>query len=208
MSTKSVRFSAAGTCAAVLGLACLSKPSTAADSALRIYWSDQRGYLRDKLVSRGYDTMAREVSAILLDAGVEVEWTPLIVEPSDGVVVVLTPADGSKWGLQSGTLGAVMGRGGPVTCVYVFFPAVARLLGVRRTRSARDFHELGKAIGRVAAHEIVHAFTPEFPHTPEGLMMAHLTRGDLRGNDLRLSASAAAAFHGALKLSDHANTKP
>ncbi|HSF15916.1 MAG TPA: hypothetical protein VLK65_10230 [Vicinamibacteria bacterium] len=206
MSTKSARFAIAGAFAAVLGLACLPKPATAADSALRIHWSDQRGYLRDKLVARGYDTMAREVSAILHDAGVEVEWTPLIAEPSDGVVVVLTPSDGSRWGLPSGTLGAVMGRGGPVSCVFV--PAVARLLGVRRTRSARDFHELGKAIGRVAAHEIVHAITPGFPHTPEGLMVAHLTRGDLRRNDLRLSASAAAAFHHALKLRDQANTKP
>lgn len=192
-------------CAAFAAAATLICPSLGSTASLKLFWSDQQNLLQDKLLARGYETMTREVAAILADAGLDVSWAPLTEDALDeeGIVVVLTPADATKWGLPAGTLGAVMGRDGPVPCVYVFYPAVARMLRVRRTatRTTRDFHELGKAIGRVASHEIVHAMTPELPHSGTGLMMAHLTRDALRRSDLRLSTQTATVVSSALARS-------
>lgn len=179
--------------AAAIAFACTSS-ETRASEPLNLAWSDQEGFLRDKLVPRGTTTMASEVAAILGDAGVHVAWSRLSSDEAVDVVVILTPADPTSFGLPSRTLGAVMGRDGPFQCVYVFYPAVTRLLGTGRPRTTRDFYELGKAIGRVAAHEIVHALTPEQPHTSSGLMMARLTGNALRGRALHLSKSAATAF--------------
>ena len=186
----------------IVTIATLGLPRPGSTASLQLFWSDQRDILKDKLLARGYDTMTREVAAILADAGIDVSWSPLTQEALDskGIVVVLTPAEATNWGLPSETLGAVMGRDGPVACVYVFYPAVARMLRARRStaRSTRDFHDLGKAIGRVASHEIVHAMTPELPHAGSGLMMAHLTREALRRSALRLSARTATAVSTAL----------
>ncbi len=188
---------------ALVTTATLGLPRPGSTASLQLFWSDQRNLLKDKLLARGYDTMTREVAAILADAGINVSWSPLTQEALDskGIVVVLTPAEATNWGLPSETLGAVMGRDGPIACVYMFYPAVARMLHIGRssTRSTRDFHDLGKAIGRVASHEIVHAMTPELPHAAgSGLMMARLTRDALRRSDLRLSTRTAKAVSTAL----------
>jgi len=133
--------------------------------------------------------MAREVIQIFADAGIAAEWTELtrdaLASPDDAipVVVVLTTARPERWGLAPNTLGAVMGRGGPVRCVYVFHEEVVRTLQLPRRRSSGDFHSLGRAIGRVAAHEIVHALTPDRPHSRVGLMKEELDRQALSAVD-------------------------
>ena len=187
---------------ALATIATLACPRPGSTASLQLFWSDQRDLLKDKLLARGYETMTRELAAILADAGIDVSWSPLTKEALDGkgIVVVLTPAEATNWSLPAATLGAFLGRDGPLACVYVFYPAVARMLRVRRTatRTTRDFHDLGKAIGRVASHEIVHAMTPELPHSGSGLMMANLTRDALRRSDLRLSTQTATAVSTAL----------
>jgi hypothetical protein len=189
-------------CVALVTTATLASPRPGSTASLQLFWSDQRNLLKDKLLARGYETMTREVAAILADAGIHVSWSPLTEKAlgSKGIVVVLTPAEPTNWGLPAGTLGTVMGRDGPIACVYMFYPAIARMLRVQRnsSRSTRDFHVLGKAIGRVASHEIVHAMTPELPHSGSGLMMANLTRNALRQSDLRLSTQTATAVSTAL----------
>ena len=101
---------------ALVTIVTLGLPRPGSTASLQLFWSDQRDLLKDKLLARGYDTMTREVAAILADAGIDVSWSTLTQEALDstGIVVVLTPAEATNWGLPAGTLGAVIGRDGPV----------------------------------------------------------------------------------------------
>ena len=63
--------------------------------------------------------------------------------------------------------------------MWIHVPGVRQAAGVGAgVLEANDGFRLGVALGRVIAHELVHALAPSVPHG-EGLMKSRLTRADL-----------------------------
>lgn len=167
---------------------------------LALWCVDAAGALKDRLVTRGEATMRAEIEALFSQVDVPVRFldAPPERRRTDGgesaIVVVLIDGSPQRWGLPAGTLGAVMGREGPLDGVYVFARPVKRLLGMKTPRTPGAFHALGLAVARVAAHEIVHALAPGTPHTDGGLMRSELTRASLVGPRLEISRATIAAL--------------
>ncbi len=85
--------------------------------------------------------------------------------------------------------------------VWIHVPCVRGALGLGErepvTLETRDTYRLGVAVGRVIAHEVVHALAPALPHG-EGLMAHHLTLADLTASSLPVAPGVRAAVRGAL----------
>ena len=137
----------------------------------RLQWVDVAG-----LAPFAYAAMAHEAADILAGYGVCAEVTrgsPASVRTSKEIGVVLLRSMGGS-GAGRHILGATRSRDLRNATVWVYFDEVASALGLARrpteSWSARERGALGRALGRVAAHEIVHALLPERPHDRAGLM--------------------------------------
>jgi hypothetical protein len=79
---------------------------------------------------------------------------------------------------------------------------VASAIGVVSGRPARldppEARALGVAVGRVIAHEVVHALAPSVPHGV-GLMSASLTRRHLTAASIPVDPEVALALQSALR---------
>jgi hypothetical protein len=165
---------------------------------LSLDWND--GY---ELLPISFEGVAEEVRQIFEDIGVDVTWA----EPGQGegeqpattrVNVNLMPIDSSNWSLPKHTMGVVIGEEVPRKAVYIFYPSVLRTLGYDlvpdRRRSPRERARLTRALGRVVAHELVHAIMPDREHDHEGLLNPKLKRQHLQQKHLRLLDETADAF--------------
>jgi hypothetical protein len=52
-----------------------------------------------------------------------------------------------------------------------------------------------RALGRIAAHELVHVLLPDLPHSSEGLMRASISGRSLGGGVARLDKATSLALH-------------
>ena len=77
-------------------------------------------------------------------------------------------------GFRNTVMGAVHGRDFPGTAVYVFYPNILRALNDPKY-SPPTPAEVGRAVGRVVAHEIIHALGGN-AHTLLGLMSQVMER--------------------------------
>lgn len=144
-----------------------------------------------------------EASALLERLGARVAWRSGRageVRSSDEVWVVLlgeAPA-----GAGSHVLGATLRRHQGAPVVWVRVPHVSAAVGVRRgsglTLSPGDRLRVGVALGRVIAHEVVHALVPTLPHG-SGLMSDVLGRGELTAATIPIDSDVALAFRAALR---------
>jgi hypothetical protein len=167
-------------------------------AVLRVAWQDPTG------CARGLEPIAlAEVARLLGRMGVGVQWRldscfdPEV--PGEVRVVLLDRARPAAGRLVLGASPAVRGAR-PVAWVHL--PSVRRGLGDHLEWQSwrfdqRERRTLGIAIGRVAAHEIVHAVAPEVPHG-QGLMSARLDRDLLTGPPPRLDREVALAVRRAL----------
>jgi hypothetical protein len=167
---------------------------------LHLAWIDSY-----KLVSpRGHGVVAEEVGALFRDLGIEVAWSQGLPAKSPSAAVQLTvilmPCDSTGWGFPKGVLGTVPAGSGPPSRVFLFFPDVVRALGFRppasRTRDLgqspvsfrpNEEYEIARALGRVIAHEVIHALCPEQSHVRKGLMRARLDLSFLRQSRVSIS---------------------
>jgi hypothetical protein len=135
------------------------------------------------------ELMVRELNEVLAPGGVGLRWrwtTPRSVTRPDQLRVVFLDSRG-RGAHRGRTFLACSGLTGPVTSVWVYVPNVTAALG-RRTGhllALGGMRELGTALGRVLAHEIVHVLAPELPHG-EGLMAARFGPGHLALDPPRL----------------------
>jgi hypothetical protein len=172
----------------------------AAAPRLRLVWID----VLDS-APFAFQGAARETSAILTAAGVETAWTL-------GDVSTVTTGDELKIVLMAGaTNGAhlpahVMGgtrRGAQSHTTWVYLSNVLWALGLHdkgaRRLSIQEEEHLARALGRVVAHEIVHAVAPDLPHSPHGLMAGSLGRAFLLQPRAALAPAERAAFRAALE---------
>jgi hypothetical protein len=108
----------------------------------------------------------REVRRIFEAMGVEIDWkvpaTPAVHQGQE-IVVVALPKDA----LNRTRLMGATARGS--STVWVYCSEVAGTLGLD-PRTPGSAPLLSQAVGRVVAHEIVHALAPALPHAVQGLM--------------------------------------
>jgi len=160
---------------------------------LDLIWFDPGGSL-----PAGYESLAGEVRSIFRGLGVEVSWRvggTFGGAATPEVPVILLARD-PLWRRRSDRiLGLVVPDQEPQRAVWVFQDNVRRALGLRREeKSAGAVEPLARALGRVVAHEIVHAIAPDTPHAREGLMRHAFDRNFLLGARAPIDASCAAAF--------------
>jgi hypothetical protein len=123
-----------------------------------------------------------------LGARLRIRWAQAgDVQDPGGITVVVMPGRPAAR-LKATVLGAVQPAGAPR--VLWLFPeviadALDRLPGTAGSPgSPKERAALAVALGRVAAHEIVHLVCPWRPHDREGLMAARMSPSVLRGGPL------------------------
>ena len=162
---------------------------------LRLSWFDVDG-----TAGPLFEHASRELRRLLADAEVEIEWsrqsTGVEAGDSDVQVIVL----GASRGVAARVMGAAQPAPQPPHSVRVFLKHVRQALGYDSRQHLRPTEQalLGRAVGRVIAHEIVHVYAPEHAHEGSGLMAAELDTRFLRQETVRLEPSSVAAVVGGL----------
>jgi hypothetical protein len=202
-----------------LFLALLSREATGGGSvpgepsyapSLHLVWVDVLG-----IASVAIPFASDEVAAILGPAGIAT--TSAIGAPStEGAadeirIVILGEFPGA-----APLGGRVMGcthRGSLTRTTWVYLSSVLWALGKpdrdARGMLAREQEVVGRALGRVAAHEIVHVLAPDLPHGRDGLMAGRVGPALLASSHVRLGTREAwAARVGFAALAAAAHLSP
>ncbi len=182
----------------VLGPRARALPAPAA--TLRLVWLDPAG------VAIGVDGLARDEARSLLGRiGASVSWrrgTPReFARPDEVRVILVDRAVLDSRGRP--VLGATPPRVDVAPIVWVHVPGVRAAIGLspNGTAPADDIaseRQLAVALGRVVAHEVVHALAPSVPHGT-GLMSAALTRRQLTTAALPSDPEVGLAVRAALR---------
>jgi hypothetical protein len=169
---------------------------------LLLVWHDAH-----RLYPGTHSGVAREVQSLFGPLELEMHWQrakqfdPPLDERTILLRIVLMPSDpaGPGWGLGGDVMGAVLPANGRARSVYVFYPTLVRGLKLKSQEGRLpDFNErelLEKALGRVVAHEMVHAIAPGVRHAKRGLMQPSVTRSFLARHDVVVSGPLRQAFH-------------
>ena len=127
-----------------------------------------------------FKTVSREVETTFADLGIDVAWVPAAVPSQDVLKVIILPVEPSSWNLPADTMGVYLGDDGLQPAVYIFVRNVLRALSLdgrmERIPTHRERHQIARALGKVVAHEIIHALTSDCTHESEGLMRNALGR--------------------------------
>ncbi len=150
------------------------------------------------LNARVTTSLKQEIERIFAGVGVGIEWMEpevLAAGRPHGYVlkVLMLGFEPTAWNLRPDVMGTVLGRRFPATAVYLFEPVIVRTL-VPSGRRLMTPLELGRAFGRVTAHEIVHVLAPDLEHASSGLMAAAQHGQSLNSPVERFDGQSATAF--------------
>lgn len=166
--------------------------SASAEGAVRLVWCDLYG------LAVGSESAAREEAAALVARmGATLSWRigqPGEVRRRDEVWVVLV-GEGPRSSRL--VLGTTLRNPRVAPLVWVRVPHVQAALG-SRGRPSQDPRRLGIAVGRVIAHELVHALVPSQPHG-SGLMSETFSARQLDAVTMPIEHGVALAFGAALR---------
>jgi hypothetical protein len=112
------------------------------------------------------------------------------------VNVVLHPKESVEFGFDENAMGAAFG-----SYAYIFLSKIKEALAQDKGESSdklRALNQLGQALGRVVAHEVIHLIAPGRPHAAEGLMCGSLTRLDLIRRHIDIDSESVEAIHARL----------
>jgi hypothetical protein len=187
----------------LVGVALVAGPASGEEPSpptVRLAWLDVDG------VTAGVDGVARsECRSVLEEAGLDVEWrrgsSGEAARPGEVLVLVV-----DRFMVDPHAHRTIMGttparrRLHPVVWIHV--GSVRASLGSPSGFAISDLplmarRNLGVALGRVVAHEVVHVLTPELRHG-SGVMSPLLTRDELIAPHLWLKADDAARVRAAL----------
>jgi hypothetical protein len=167
------------------------RPATAGGEHLRV-----AGVALARVPDLARERLANELDAVLEDASVRLDWRwtrPGDQTAPDELLVVFLDSQGR--GSHEGRMVlACSGLTGEATAIWVYLPNVAAALGLPgefSPESLSGVRDLGTALGRVIAHEVVHALAPDLPHG-NGLMSVRFHAGQLCVERPRLDARDAA----------------
>lgn len=171
-----------------------------ASSALRLVWTDPAG------VAIGVDALARdEARSLLRRMGASVSWRRSAAgEPSrPGEVRVILLDRAAEHVSGKLILGATPPHFDAAPFVWVHVPNVRAVMGLSPHGLAAAIDPaaargLAVTLGRVVAHELVHALAPSVPHG-RGLMSAALTRRQLTSPSIPFDPEVALAVRAALR---------
>jgi hypothetical protein len=115
------------------------------------------------------------------------------------IPVIVLPADPVRSRQKKRVLGLVMREQKPERAIWAFLDNIRWTLGhSSQSRLAAGAVAvetgIGKALGRVVAHEVFHAIAPDEPHTRQGLMNHSLDRGFLLGERAVLDQRCSEVF--------------
>jgi hypothetical protein len=127
-----------------------------------------------RLPPASFELMVRELDALLSGAGVEIAWrrAPASGETAPGELRAVFLGSPARGAYADRPILAASGPAQVSPTIWVFLPTVRQALGRRAGRAPEaieDERELGLALGRVLAHELVHVLAPAVAHG-EGLM--------------------------------------
>jgi hypothetical protein len=171
-----------------------------AESPVRLVWMDPAR------AAIGIDALARdETRSLLGKMDVPVVWRigeAGEVAPPGEVRVILLDRVAAR-GSGEPILGATPPRFDGAPYLWIHVPNVRAAMGLRpdgplATVEASSVRALGVALGRVVAHELVHALAPSAPHG-KGLMSEKLTRFQLTANRLAVDPEVGLALRAALR---------
>lgn len=164
----------------------------------------------DPEVSRA---MQEEVERVFADVGIHVEslgYEDLAAAravPRTFVLQVMVMARApSGWDLPPHALGVYFnGRTYPPQSAYVFEPAIYRELGLDEEGEGNlRALDVGRAFGRVVAHEVVHALAPDHKHSGWGILGHVQDKRSLVQPELRIHESAGEAVRAGLaEIEEH-----
>jgi hypothetical protein len=156
-------------------------------------------------VALGVDAMARtEARSLLRKMGLSLSWRIGKAQEAarPGEVRVILLDRGVDRAPNVHVLGATPPRFDVAPFLWVHVPSVRAAAGVRPAAPAladpASSRSLGLALGRVVAHELVHALAPSVPHG-SGLMSARLTCRQLTGATLAVDPEVGLAVRAALR---------
>ncbi len=169
------------------------------DPGVRIVWFDPLNALPD-----GFEAIGASVRDVFASVGVEVEWTrgnaDSVVDGRDVQVILL---DDARTAARGGDTMGLVEPDAPTRVAWILLPKVKRGLGLdptpRRAMPPGDARALVSALGRVVAHEVIHAVAPGVPHARRGLMAPTLGRAALVKPLVGLDAASRLAFLDALR---------
>jgi hypothetical protein len=160
----------------MLVLAVLAAPAAAGEeTTARLVWRDLAG------LPAGVSAAARgEIERLYAAAGVRVAWVEL-GEPALSVIVM--DAEAHDLRLSNDVMG-VSRPGGDAA--WIVYRALLRTIGMASRGAVRtaEAASIGRALGRVIAHEVVHALALPHSHAARGLMRARLGRAALLAGDI------------------------
>jgi hypothetical protein len=175
-------------------------PPPADPLAVRLVWVDPGR------AAAGVDTLARdEARSLLRKMGVSVSWrrggAGEVARPGEVRVILLDR--GREQAPGTPVLGATPLRFEGAPFVWVHVPGVRAAAGLCprwpfAAPVASSARALGLALGRVVAHELVHALAPSVPHGT-GLMSATLTCRQLIAPTLPVDPEVSLAVQAALR---------
>jgi len=159
-------------------------------------------------------TLETEAGAILSPSGTDLRFSSRAPGDEIGpreVPLILMNGEHPVRGGGGAVLGGVERRA-RLPSAWVYVPAVERVIGTTRSPRSMDLaaqRALGLALGRVVAHELVHAMAPARAHVATGFMGAEWNRDSLLGGRPCLDAASAAAWRGGVRrwLSNESDTR-
>jgi hypothetical protein len=184
----------------------MSAPVTAESADVRlvprikVVWFDPHDLLGDD-----FELVTQEVSRIFEAVDIEIAWyrsngTQALRYPGE-ILSVLLPGGPHGWPEEALVMGTVNRKYQSV--LRVFYGNVMRTLDLPSNTALESYPAteralIAAAVGRVLAHELIHAVDPQHPHAEQGLFRASLNKNDLTEADLVIDPASAAALHRAL----------
>jgi hypothetical protein len=172
------------------------------DATLRLAYFDGSG-----MSPEVRQAMQEEVERVFGEVGVRVEslgpedMAAAMAVPGTFVLQVLVMAKApSGWDLPSHALGVYFnGATYPPQAVYAFQPSIYKELDLdTRGENYLRPEEIGRAFGRIVAHEVVHALAPDHKHSGWGILGHAQDERSLLQPQLSIHESAGEALRAGL----------
>jgi hypothetical protein len=168
---------------------------------LRLLWFDPTR----AVPARATAALGDEVKSIFRGLGVDIDFSEAAPDATYGdgatpeIPVILLRDDPVEERRSKRVMGLIVRNQKPTRAIWAFLEHVRWTLGVSALArslpvSGLEEHALGLALGRVVAHEVIHAVAPEEPHARNGLMSHSLDRAFLLGKRADLDGRCGRAF--------------